>query len=99
MNRVLTMSDRGVFFLLFFAYNEIVALVNCWISVILSNLLDTMNLATLGFAPIATRNVAASYAAGDVLPDQRVFLGVQIVLLGVFLLLFFFLFSSSVDSE
>ena len=70
MNRVLTMSDRGVFFLLFFEYNEIVALVNSWISVISSNPLDTMNLATLEFAHIATRTFAASCAAGDVLTDQ-----------------------------
>ena len=70
MNRVLKMLDRDVFFLLFFSYNEIVALVNCWISVISSNPLDTMNLATLVFAPIATKMFAASCAAGDVLPDQ-----------------------------
>ena len=70
MNQVLKMSDRDMFFLLFFTFNEIVALVNCWISVISSNPLDTMNLATLGFAPIATRTVAASCAAGDVLLDQ-----------------------------
>ena len=70
MNQVLTMSDRGRFFLLLFAYNEIVSLVNFWISVISSNPSDTMNLAALGFAPIATRTVAASCAAGDGLPDQ-----------------------------
>ena len=70
MKQVLTMSDPNRFFLLFFAYNEIVSLVNCWISVISSNPLDTMNLATLGFAPIATRTVAASCAAGNPLPDQ-----------------------------
>ena len=69
-NRVLTMSDRDVFFLLFFAYNEIVALVNYWILVISPNPSDTINLATLGFAPITTRTLAASCAAGDVLPDQ-----------------------------
>ena len=64
MNRVLTMSDRGVLFLLFFAYNEIVSLVNSWISVISSNPSITMNLAKLGFAPIATRTFAAFRAAG-----------------------------------
>ena len=70
MNRVLKMSDRGVFFILFFAYSEILALVNSWISVISSNPSDTMNLSTLGFAPIATRTIAASCAASDGLPDQ-----------------------------
>ena len=90
MNRVLIMSDRGRFFLLFFAYNEIVALFNFWILVISYNPSDTMNLATLGFAPIATRTVTICCAAGDVLPDQYFFLGVRMVLLGVFLLLFFF---------
>ena len=70
MNWVLKMSDRDMFFLLFFAYNEIVALVNYWISVISSNPSDTMNLATLGFTPIATRMFTASRAEGDVLPGQ-----------------------------
>ena len=70
MNRVLTMSDHDMLFLLFFAYNEIVALVNYWISVISSNPSDTMNLDKLGFEPITTRTVAASCAAIDVLPDQ-----------------------------
>ena len=49
MNRVLTMSDRGVLFLLLFEYNKIVALVNYLISVISSNPSDTMNLATFWF--------------------------------------------------
>ena len=70
MNRVLTMSDRDMFFLLFFAYDKIVAHVDCWISVISSNPSDTMNLETLGFAPIATRTVAVFCEAGDRLFDQ-----------------------------
>ena len=64
MNRVLTLSDRGVFFLLLFVYNENVSLINSWISVISSNPFITMNLATLGFVPITTRTFAASRAAG-----------------------------------
>ena len=70
MKRVLTMSDPNRFFLLFFAYNEIVSLVNFWISEISSKPLATMNLAKLRVAPIATKTVAASCAAGNPLPDQ-----------------------------
>ena len=70
MKRVLKMSDLDRFFLLFFAYKEIVYLVNCWILAISSNLSATMNLATLWVAPVATRTFAASYAACNGLPDQ-----------------------------
>ena len=70
MIRVLTMSEPDRFFLLFFAYNEIISLVNFWISAISYKPSDTMNLATLRVAPIATRNFAASCAAGNPLPDQ-----------------------------
>ena len=70
MNRVLTMSDRDRFFLLFFAYNDIFALVKFWILVISYHPSDTINLAKLGFAPIAARTVASSCAAGYGLPDQ-----------------------------
>ena len=70
MKKVLKMSDPDRFFLLFFEYNEIVSLVNFWISSISSKPLATMNLATLRVAPIANRTVTASCAAGNPLPDQ-----------------------------
>ena len=59
MKRVLPMSDPDKLFLLFFAYNKIVSLINFWISLISSNPSATMNLATLVFAPIATKMFAA----------------------------------------
>ena len=58
------LSNPDRFFLLFFAYNEIVSQVNCYLSVISSKSSATMNLATLWVAPIATRTVAASCVQG-----------------------------------